>query len=402
MRPKEAASSSFDCFNVDEKERDAMTRFAAVTTPKHTLHAALELSKNSWLLAIQFPDRDNPSLYPIRGGNAEGLMAKLDAARKRLAKVSGQTPKVTLCYEAGYDGFWLSRLLEQRGIECLVMEPASLQVNRRARRVKTDRIDVEKLLHTLIAWCRGERHVCSMVVIPSVEEEDLRRSHRERDRLVRERTAQINRIKGLLFGQGIRGINVKKYYKTLAPAELVTGDGRPLPKRLGREITREIQRLALVQEQLVEVERERDLAPTPCQATERKRHELLRLKGIGPTFAAVLSREVYYRHFANRRQVANYIGLAPSPYDSGDSRRSQGISKAGNSLVRYTMIQAAWLWIRHQPNSALTQWFRRRTEGESKRMRCVMIVALARKLAIALWRYVELGLIPEGATLSAR
>jgi len=379
-----------------------MTRFAAVTTPKHTLHAALELSKNSWLLAIQFPDRDNPSLYPIRGGNAEGLMAKLDAARKRLAKVSGQTPKVTLCYEAGYDGFWLSRLLEQRGIECLVMEPASLQVNRRARRVKTDRIDVEKLLHTLIAWCRGERHVCSMVVIPSVEEEDLRRSHRERDRLVRERTAQINRIKGLLFGQGIRGINVKKYYKTLAPAELVTGDGRPLPKRLGREITREIQRLALVQEQLVEVERERDLAPTPCQATERKRHELLRLKGIGPTFAAVLSREVYYRHFANRRQVANYIGLAPSPYDSGDSRRSQGISKAGNSLVRYTMIQAAWLWIRHQPNSALTQWFRRRTEGESKRMRCVMIVALARKLAIALWRYVELGLIPQGATLSAR
>jgi transposase len=376
-----------------------MTQFPAATSSEQTLHAALELSKNSWLLAIQFPDRDNPSLYPIRGGNAEGLMAKLDAARDRVAKVTGQTPKVTLCYEAGYDGFWLTRLLEQRGIACLVMEPASLQVNRRARRVKTDRIDVESLLHTLIAWCRGERHVCSMVVIPSVEEEDIRRSHRERDGLVRERTAHINRIKGLLFGQGIRGINVKKHYKTLAPAELVTGDGRPLPKRLGREITREIQRLAMVQEQLVEVERERDLALTPCEATERKRHELLRLKGIGPTFSAVLSREVYYRRFANRRQVASYIGLAPSPYDSGDSRRSQGISKAGNSLVRYTMIQAAWLWIRHQPNSALTQWFRRRTEGESKRMRCVMIVALARKLAIALWRYVELGLIPEGAVV---
>jgi transposase len=183
---------------------------------------------------------------------------------------------------------------------------------------------------------------------------------------------------------------------------LVTGDGRPLPERLGREISREIERLALVQEQFVEIERERDLAPTPCEATERKRHELLRLKGIGPTFAAVLSREVYYRRFANRRQVASYIGLAPSPYDSGDRRRSQGISKAGNRLVRYTMIQAAWLWIRHQPNSALAQWFRRRTEGESKRMKCVMIVALARKLAIALWRYVELGLIPQGATLSAR
>jgi transposase len=376
-----------------------MTQFPVSTSNEQSIYAALELSKNSWLLAIQVPGRDNPSLYPIGGGNAEGLMAKLDAARNRLAKVSGQTPKVTLCYEAGYDGFWLTRFLEQRGIECLVMEPASLQVNRRARRVKTDRIDVENILHTLIAWCRGERHVCSMVVIPSVEEEDLRRTHRERNRLVRERTAHINRIKGLLFGQGIRGINVMKNYKTLAPAELVTGDGRPLPKRLGREITREIERLALVQEQLVEIEHERDQAPTPCAATERKRHDLLRLNGIGPTISAILAREVYYRRFANRRQVASYIGLAPSPYDSGDGRRSQGISKAGNSLARYSLIQAAWLWLRHQPNSALTQWFHHRTEGQSKRVRCIMIVALARKLAIALWRYVELGLIPEGAVV---
>ena len=376
-----------------------MTRIPVSTSNEQSIYAALELSKNSWLLAIQFPDRDSPSLYPIRGGNAEGLMAKLDAARKRVAKVSGQTPKVTLCYEAGYDGFWLARFLDQRGIECRVMEPASLQVNRRARRVKTDRIDVENILHTLIAWCRGERHVCSMVVIPSVEEEDLRRTHRERNRLVRERTAHVNRIKGLLFGQGIRGINVMKNYKTLAPAELVTGDGRPLPKRLGREITREIERLAQVQAQIVEVERERDKAPTPCAATERKRHDLLRLNGIGPTIAAILAREVYYRRFANRRQVASYLGLAPSPYDSGDGRRSQGISKAGNSLARYTLIQAAWLWLRHQPNSALTQWFHRRTEGQGKRVRCIMIVALARKLAIALWRYVETGLIPEGAAV---
>ena len=376
-----------------------MTQFPVSTSNEQSIYAALELSKNSWLLAIQVPGRDNPSLYPIGGGNAEGLMAKLDAARNRLAKVSGQTPKVTLCYEAGYDGFWLTRFLEQRGIECLVMEPSSLQVNRRARRVKTDRIDVENILHTLIAWCRGERHVCSMVVIPSVEEEDLRRTHRERNRLVRERTAHINRIKGLLFAQGIRGINVMKDYKTLAPAELITGDGRSLPKRLGREITREIERLALVQEQLVEIEHERDQAPTPCAATERKRHDLLRLNGIGPTISAILAREVYYRRFANRRQVASYIGLAPSPYDSGDGRRSQGISKAGNSLARYSLIQAAWLWLRHQPNSALTQWFHHRTEGQSKRVRCIMIVALARKLAIALWRYVELGLIPEGAVV---
>ncbi len=252
-----------------------MTRSVAVATAEPTLHAALELSKNSWLLAIQFPGRDSPSLHAIKGGDTEGLMAKLDAARDRVAKVTGPTPTLTLCYEAGYDGFWLARVLEHRGIECLVMEPASLQVNRRARRVKTDRIDVENLLHTVIAWCRGERHVCSMVVIPSVEEEDLRRSHRERARLVRERTAHINRIKGLLFGQGIRGINVKKDYKTLAPAELVTGDGRPLPERLGREITREIERLAQVQAQIVEIECERDQASTPCAATERKRHDVI-------------------------------------------------------------------------------------------------------------------------------
>jgi len=376
-----------------------MTQFPISTANEQSIHAALELSKNRWLLAIQSPGRDNSSLHPIRGGDADGLMAKLDAASDRVAKASGQTPTVTLCYEAGYDGFWLARFLEQRGIDCLVMEPASLQVNRKARRVKTDRIDVESILHTLIAWCRGERHVCSMVVIPSVEEEDLRRSHRERDRLIRERTAHINRIKGLLFGQGIRGINVKARYKTLKPAELVTGDGRPLPERLGREITREIERLAQLQAQIVKIEHERDKAPTPCVTTERKRHDLLRLKGLGPSLSSTLAREVYYRQFVNRRQVASYLGVTPSPYDSGDGHRSQGISKAGNRLARVAMVEAAWLWVRHQPDSALTQWFHHRTEGQSKRTRCIMIVALARKLAIALWRYLETGLIPEGAVV---
>jgi transposase len=374
-----------------------MTQFPVSTSNEQSIHVALELSKHSWLLAIQAPGRDNPSLYPIKGGDAEGLMAKLDAARDRVAKLTGQTPKVTLCYEAGYDGFWLARFLQQRSIDCLVMEPASLQVNRKARRVKTDRIDVESILHTLIAWCRGERHVCSMVVIPNVEEEDLRRSHRERDRLIRERTAHINRIKGLLFGQGIRGINVKARYKSLKPADLVTRDGRPLPERLGREIAREIERLALVQAQIAATERERDKAPTPCVATERKRHDLLRLKGLGPALSSTLAREVYYRQFANRRQVASYLGVTPSPYDSGDGHRSQGISKAGNRLARVAMVEAAWLWVRHQPDSALTQWFHHQTEGQSKRVRCIMIVALARKLAIALWRYLETGLIPQGA-----
>jgi len=376
-----------------------MTRISATPSNDQSIHAALELSKNRWLLAIQVPGRNKPSLHPIKGGDGEGLMAKLDAARERVAKATGQTPKVTLCYEAGYDGFWLARFLEHRGIGCLVMEPASLRVNRRARRVKTDRIDVESILHTLIAWCRGERHVCSMVVMPSVEEEDLRRCHRERDRLIRERKAHINRIKGLLFGQGIRGINVKSRYKTLTPASMVTGDGRPLPERLGREITREIERLAQVQAQIVDIEHERDHPATSCVATERKRHDLLRLKGLGPALSSTLTREVYYRQFANRRQVASYIGIAPSAYDSGDGRRSQGISKAGNRLARVAMVEAAWLWLRHQPDSALSKWFHERTQGPKGRIRRIMIVALARKLAIALWRYLETGLIPEGAVV---
>ena len=376
-----------------------MTQFPVPASHEQSIYAALELSKNSWLLAIRFPDRSASSLYPLKGGDTDGLLAKLDAAWDRVAKVTGLTPTVTLCFEAGYDGFWLARLLEQRGITCLVMEPASLQVNRRARRVKTDRIDVESILHTLIAWCRGERHVCAMVVIPSVEEEDLRRCHRERDRLIRERTAHINRIKGLLFGQGIRGINVKAHYKTLTPAELVTADGRPLPERLGREISREIERLAQVQAQIVEIEHERDHPATSCQATERKRHDLLRLKGLGPALSSTLTREVYYRRFANRRQVASYIGITPSAYDSGDGHRSQGISKAGNRRARVAMVEAAWLWLRHQPDSALSRWFHARTQGQKGRIRRIMIVALARKLAIALWRYLETGLIPEGAVV---
>ena len=379
-----------------------MTGISATISNKQSIYAALELSKNSWLLAIQVPERDNPSLHTIKGGDTDGLMAKLDAARDRVVKLTGQTSTVTLCYEAGYDGFWLARFLEQRGLECLVMEPASLQVNRRARRVKTDRIDVENILHTLIAWSRGERHVCSMVVIPSIDEEDLRRSHRERDRLIRERTAHINRIKGLLFGQGIRGINVKSRYQTLTPAALVTGDGRPLPERLGREITREIERLALVQVQIAEIEHERDKTPTSCEVTERKRHQLLCLKGMGPALSSTLTREVYYRRFANRRQVASYIGITPSAYDSGEGHRSQGISKAGNRLARVAIVEAAWLWLRHQPDSALSQWFHERTQGQKGHIRRVMIVALARKLAIALWRYLETGLIPEGASLKAR
>jgi transposase len=362
-----------------------MDQTSCSAVSRHTLHCALELSKKSWLLAIQFPDRTQPSLCPIEGGNTEKLMAKLTAARDCWAKVSGSVPVITLCYEVGYDAFWLARFLRAHGVECIVIDPGSIQVNRRGRRVKTDRVDVKMLLRTLIAWCRGERHLWSPLRIPSVDEEDLRRSHRERSRLVRERTAHINRIKGLLFAQGIRGINVKSQYKTLAVDKLVTGEGYRLPPRLAREIGRELQRLAMVQEQIAEIERERDTAPTPCEATERKRQLLLQLKSIGPAISALLSREDYYRQFANRRQVGSFLGLTPSPYSSGQEEHCQGISRAGSGHVRSIMIETAWLWILHQPKSALTRWFVERTAGQSMRMRKIMIVAVARKLAIVTW-----------------
>jgi len=215
-------------------------------------------------------------------------------------------------------------------------------------------------------------------------------------------TAHINRIKGLLFAQGIRGINVKRQYKTLHVDKLVTGDGHPIPPRLASEIVREIARLALLQEQIATLERERDEAPTPCTATEKKRAQLMFLNGIGPAISAVMTREVYYRQFDNRRQVAGFLGLAPSPYDSGEVERSQGISRAGRGQVRGTMMQAAWLWIKHQPKSTLTRWFLERTTGQGGRIKRIMIVAVARKLAIALWRFLEHGLVPQGAIMRSK
>lgn len=377
-----------------------MNHATAFTIPENMLLGALELSKNSWVLAIQFPDHQQPSLYRINGGDTEGLMSKLTVARDRWAKISGTPPSIALCYEAGYDAFWLARFLKAHGIECLVVDAASLQVNRRGRRPKTDRLDVIMLLRAIIAWARGERHVWSIVRIPSVDEEDLRRSHRERSRLVHERTAHINRIKGLLFAQGIRGLNVKSHSRQLELDKLVTGDGRPLPPRLAHEIAREIDRLALVQDQIIQVERAFVDAPTSCEEIEKKRLLLLHLRGIGPIVSAVLAREVYCRTFDNRRQVAGFLGLATSPYDSGAVERSQGISRTGSGPVRATLIQAAWLWIRYQQKSALTRWFLERTKGQGSRIRKIMIVAVARKLAIALWRYVEQGLVPDGAIFS--
>jgi transposase len=372
-----------------------MTSIDAAAEARETVYAAIELSKKTWVLGIAPPDRDRPSIYRVCGGNIAELVSRLRVA-------SRNNRRIVVCYEAGYDGFWLARALAKIGIECRVLDPASIQVNRRARRVKTDRIDVLALLRALIATDRGERHVCAIVRVPSVEEEDARRSHRERQRLVRERTGHINRIKGLLFAQGIRGIKPKLRRTRIDFAALETAESHPLPDRLRRELEREYARLALIETQLREVEKERDMADAQDPVVERKRQMLVALQGVGGTSAAILAREVFARPFASRRQLGSYLGLTPSAYDSGSMTRCQGISKAGNSWARRILIEVAWLWQKHQPASPLSHWYIQKTTGQSSRIRRIMLIALARKLAISLWRYVETGLVPEGVAIRAK
>jgi transposase len=360
---------------------------------RETVYAAIELSRKTWVLGIAHPDRDRPSIHRVSGGNIAELVSRLRVAARN-------NRRILVCYEAGYDGFWLARALAKMGIECRVLDPASIQVNRRARRVKTDRIDVLALLRALIATDRGERHVCAIVRVPSVEEEDARRSHRERQRLVRERTGHINRIKGLLFAQGIRDIKPKLRRSRIDFAALETAEGHPLPDRLRRELEREYARLSLIATQLREVEKERDTADAQDPVVEQRRQLLVALHGVGATSAAILAREVFARSFASRRQLGSYLGLTPSAYDSGSTTRCQGISKAGNSWARRILIEVAWLWQKYQPASPLSIWYIQRTAGQSSRIRRIMLIALARKLAISLWRYVETGLVPEGVAIA--
>jgi transposase len=261
--------------------------------------------------------------------------------------------------------------------------------------VKTDRIDAEGLIRVLMAYDRGERQVCAIVRVPSLEDEDAKRLHRERERLVRERVQHTNRIHGLLATQGIRTFKPMRKDWERQLEGVFTGDGRPLPPQLKTEIRRECRRLAMVLDMLKEVERERDAGV----ASEAKMGLLAKLQGVGPTFATVLVREVFYRAFNNRRELGSYVGLTPAPYDSGDVHRDQGISKAGNPRARTLAIEMAWLWVRYQPDSALSQWFRERVGVATGRVRRIAIVALARKVLVALWRYLETGIVPSGAML---
>ena len=266
------------------------------------------------------------------------------------------------------DGFWIHRVLESEGIESHVVDPASIATSRRRRRAKTDRIDGEALLRALLAYKRGEPRVCTMVKAPAPEEEDRRRLCRERRVLTNERVLHVNRIKGLLFSQGAAGYEPLRRSRRQRLEELRTGDGRPLPPHLKAQISRELDRLELLLEQIKSVESERDALLAAQQTTPNPAAMLLAIKGVGPELAAILWSEGLCRHFDNRRQVASYAGLAPTPWQSGAIHREQGVSKAGNPRLRTTLIQLAWLWLRHQPQSALAVWFKERVNRNGGRL----------------------------------
>jgi transposase len=374
----------------------------AIRTQLAAIFVSLELSRSNWLITSLSPGNgEKMSKHSVAAGDMAALLGRFaELQRKALARTGKSYPIITI-HEAGLDGFWLHRALQQEGIESHVVDAASIAAPRRRRRAKTDKIDGEALLRALLAYKRGEPRVCSMVVAPTPEEEDRRRLCRERQVLIEERINHANRIKGLLFAQGIPGYAPLRRNRRAQLEALRTGDGRALPEHVKAQISRELDRLELLLAQIKAVEAERNAmlaAMVKVSDEAQPSHPLamlLGVKGIGVEFAATLWLECFYRTFANRRQLAAYAGLAATPWQSGAIVHEQGVSKAGNPRVRTKLVQLAWLWLRHQPQSALARWFR----AKSQRGRKIAIVALARKLLVALWKYVTVGVVIEGATL---
>src|SRR3954469_4776634 len=374
---------------------------AAVRTDLNAIFVSLELSRSTWVITSLAPGSgEKMSKHAVPSGDIAGLLARLAQLQEKARARTGHVFPIIVIQEAGLDGFWIHRVLQSEGIESHVVDPASIATSRRRRRAKTDKIDGEAQVRALLAYKRGEPRVCAMVKAPTPQEEDRRRISRERETLTAERVQHVNRIKGLLFAQGIGDYEPLHRNRRERLEELITGDGRPLPDCLKAQIRRELDRLELLIEQVKAVEAERDAwlaqaspgVPAPAAL-------LLALRGVGPEAAARLWSEGLFRTFTNRKQVAAYAGLAPTPWHSGSVHRDQGVSKAGNPRLRTIMIQLAWLWLRHQPQSALAVWFHERIKRKGGRLGKTMIVALARKLLIALWKYATAGVLMEGAVL---
>jgi|SRR5215470_2850649 len=376
---------------------------AAADRQNGTIYLAFELSKSRWLVARLLPGSDKISRFRLNGGDVAGLERLLSDARRKAADLGFGEARIKSCYEAGFDGFWLHHWLQARGVENRVIDASSIEVPRRARRAKTDKIDVYKLMRVQLAYDRGEPRVCSVVRVPTPAEEDAKRPSRERGYLLRERISHTNRIKGLLHGQGLRDLDPLARNFLARLETLVTPDGRRLSPCLLTELRREHARLVIVVEQIAELDAAARATVKHAEpgTPAAKIALLMRLKSMGPTWATLLVNEVFYRDFRNRRQVGAYLGLTGTPYNSGASVREQGISKAGNPHARSTAIEFAWLWVRNQPKSALTRWFLDRVGNVRGATRKSAITALARKLMVALWRYLETGLVPTGAVLRA-
>jgi transposase len=374
---------------------------SAIHSDLGAIFVSMELSRSSWLITSLSPGGgEKMSKHSVRVGDICALLTRFSALKQKALARTGKLFPIVVIQEAGLDGFWIHRVLQKEGIESHVVDPASIATSRRRRRAKTDKIDGEALLRALLAYKRGEPRVCAMVKAPTPEEEDRRRLCRERKVLIAERVSHVNRIKGLLFGQGVSGYQPLRRDRRRQLDELKTGDGRPLPNHLKVQISRELDRLELLLEQIKAVEAERDALLGAQQSVATSPAAiLLNLKGIGPEFTTVLWSEGLFRHFDNRRQVASYAGLAPTPWQSGSIDREQGVSKSGNPRLRATLIELAWLWVRNQPKSALTLWFEERVKRNGGRLKKSTIVALARKLLVALWKYVTAGVVIEGAVM---
>ncbi|MDE2673619.1 MAG: IS110 family transposase [Paracoccaceae bacterium] len=383
-----------------------MTRIqsASQSTPDPTtIYCSVEVSRSSWIVGVHCPLTDaNIGIHKLPPGGGNDL---IDLVRKSQARVGSEVP-VMLCYEVSYEGFWLVRYLERRApdIEVVVLDPASLQVDRRFKKVKTDRLDAERMIRALKAWHAGDGDAMSPVRVPSIEEEDRRRLVRERDSLLGDRQRCRNRIQSLLHLHGIFDLKPGTRDIMSHLAETETGYGTPLPPHALAEIFRIRTRLDLIEDQISVVETQRDELvrvgkEADPETVERMAATLTRVRGIGTNDATMMATEVFSREFRNRRQIGSWAGLTSAPWSSGAVDHDQGITKSGPSRVRKHLIQMAWRWLRFQPGSKLTLWYREGTRDGHGRNRRRMIVALARKLLVALWQLATRGVVPEGAII---
>jgi transposase len=365
------------------------------------LVAVLEMSQSSWLAAAVVPGVERRPLKKLEP-DPIALLQMLGKWREQAEAAGRCVSRMLLAFEAGRDGFWLARWLRARGIEAYVVHSTSVAVSREHRRAKTDRLDTEMLIRVFLGWLRGEPRHCKMVAVPSLEEEDAKRPSRERENLVGERTRIINRMKAALIRLGIRGFKPELSKAPERLETLRTVEDVPIPPNMLAEMRRDMARLARVREQIETIERNRRarVEQAPPDGAHAMVRLLARVVGVGLETADMLVQEILSRNLRDRRAVARYAGVTGSPDESGAKRRERGLAKAGNARVRRGLMQLAWRFLRFQSESALAKWYRERTEAGGKR-KTTMIVALARKLLIALWRLVTLGEIPQGVRLAA-